>query len=410
MYFSGNFRSPKRYLIDKKGVFPTGLLYLVDEYLEKNKIKYSRNDLRRVPMALESKFSLSLGVTPYDDQVNAAKASLAGRGIIVAPTGAGKSVIAALIIHRLQVRTLVVVPNIELKKQLNHSLKIIFGKDRVGDLKDQKDVAIENIDSNQLKKGCKSYDCVIIDEFHHSGAKTYRDLNKNYWNHIYYKLGLTATPFRSNEDERLLLESVLSNTIYEIRYQEAVSKGYIVPIEAYYLDIPKTKITGNSMSWASVYSELVVHNEYRNKLIANIINNLESDKKSSLCLVKEIAHGENIKKLTSLAFAKGENDNNRELILEFNLKERTGLIGTNGVLGEGIDTKPCEYVIIAGLGKSKNAFAQQCGRGVRRFEDKESCKILIFRDSSHKFTLNHFKSQCKYLLDLYGVSPTKLTL
>ena len=65
-------------------------------------------------------------------------------------------------------------------------------------------------------------------------------------------------------------------------------------------------------------------------------------------------------------------------------------------------------IILAGLGKSKNAFMQQCGRGVRRYGDKQSAKIIIFRDASHKWSLAHFKEQVKILQEEYGVTPAKL--
>ena len=48
----------------------------------------------------------------------------------------------------------------------------------------------------------------------------------------------------------------------------------------------------------------------------------------------------------------------RVCFLEFNMGEIKTLIGTTGVVGEGVDTRPTEYVIIAGLGKSKPAFMQ----------------------------------------------------
>lgn len=347
---------------------------------------------------------------PYQEQLEAAKiAAKAGRGVICMPTGFGKSVTMALLINEMQLKTLVVVPNLELKKQLRESFTRFFG--------DLSNITIENIGSPALKTAT-DYDCLIIDEAHHAAAKTYRDLNKNQWKGIYYRFFFTATPFRSRDDEQLLYESVCGQVIYRVEHSVAVDKGYIVPIEAYYYELPTIKPKGNQFNWHSMYSELVVNNEFRNKLIADVIVNLESWGLSTLCLVKEIKHGEELKRLTGLthkdnkevAFASGVEENTRILILEFTLRERNALIGTTGVLGEGVDTKPAEYIIIAGLGKSKNAFMQQVGRGFRRYEGKESCKVLLFKDKSHKWTLDHFKKQCKYLKDEYGVVPTKLEL
>lgn len=408
-FFSGGFKSNIRYMIDKVGRFPTGLLYLVDQLIKQLHLIVDRKDIRRAPEPRHGIFSLSLGITPYPEQEKAALACLQSpRGIIVAPTGLGKSVIIAMMIQKLQVNTIVVVPNLSLKQQLTQSLKHWFGEDKVGDKSSKAPIVVENVDGLSTKTPLEGYDCVIIDEFHHAAANTYRTLNKRCWTKIYHRYGLTATPFRSQESEKILLESVLSEEIYRVTYETAVQKGYIVPIEAYYIEIPKSIST--SSGWFGVYSELVVNNEPRNKIIADLLNNLNSLGISTLCLVKEIKHGENIQNLVDVDFIKGENTDNRIKILEFNLREKVTMIGTTGVVGEGTDTKPCEYVIIAGLGKSKNAFMQQVGRAVRVYPGKESAKVILFYDRSHKWTEAHFKAQVKILREEYGVKPVKLSI
>lgn len=398
-YFSGSWRN-KRTLLSKRGEFPTGLLYIAGEYIEGS--EFECVDHRTLPKPRPGLFNLSLPYTPYPEQEAAAEAARRfKRGVIVAPTGLGKSAIAALTINRVQVPTLIVVPNLELKRQLTEDLRFAFGRDRVGSYKEQRDIAVENVDGLSAKDPVTRYDCVIIDEFHHSAAKTYRDLNKKAWKNVYYRIGLTATPFRSNDNERLLLESVLADVIYRVEYKDAVAKGYIVPVEAYYVDVPKQEVKG--YTWREVYSELVVNNAALNNTIADLIGALSPV--PTLCLVKEVQQGARIayNLPTGVAFVKGENDDNRQTILEFNLGERTSVLGTVGVLGEGVDSKPAEYIIIAGLGKSKNAFMQQVGRGVRRYKDKQSCKVILFKDPSHKWTKAHFAAQCKILKEEYGV-------
>lgn len=400
-YFSGDFNT-KKYLIDRYGAFPTGLLYLVEKWLKSHSIISTTYDLRKRPNALGSIIMKPLLLSPYAEQENAATACLnASRGIVVAPTGLGKSLIVALIINKVKVPTLVVVPSLELKRQLTTFLVSVYGK--------KSHFLVANIDSLSLSGNYSKYGCVIIDEFHHSAAKTYRELNKKAWSGIYYKFGLTATPFRSQDHERLLLESVLSKVIYQVDYKTAVNNERIVPMEAYYIDLPK-KSSVEGYTWPQVYHELVANNNYRNNLIAELIKQLNHY--STLCLVKEISHGENIKALLpkNYVFASGVEKQTKEWIAEFNLNKRKCLIGTSGVLGEGVDTKPCEFVIIAGLGKSRNQFMQQCGRGFRKYNGKESCKIILFRDPSHKFTLNHFNIQVKILAEEYGVKPVKLNL
>jgi superfamily II DNA or RNA helicase len=128
----------------------------------------------------------------------------------------------------------------------------------------------------------------------------------------------------------------------------------------------------------------------------------------TLTLVKEIAHGKALEKLSGVPFVNGQDAESRQYIADFNAGRLKALIGTTGVLGEGIDTRPCQYVIVAGLGKAKSAFMQQVGRSVRKYPGKETAKILIFKDKSHKWLANHFNAQKKILIDEYGSAPAKL--
>lgn len=391
-FYTGGF-AHRKYLIDKKGFFPTGLLYIV----RKQYPLAHTMDNRVLPSRLPSN-TPDLGVTPHEWQVNAVTAAIkAGRGGIVAPTGSGKSLVIALIASRLKVKTLVVVPTLEIKKQLQEALKT-FNVRRV---------TVENIDSAELRRNGR-YDCLIIDECHHVAANTYQKLNKIHWTNIYYRFFLTATWGRNDTNEQLLFEGIAGEVIYKLSYKEAISKGYIVPIEAYYIDLPKQKTEAHT--WREVYSELVVNNAKRNTIIGKLLEALESSNTSTLCLVKEIRQGHILQMITGCYFTHGEDDSTREHIQEFNNKETPVLIATTGIMGEGVDSKPCEYVIVAGLGKSKSAFMQICGRAVRVYPGKETAKVIIFRDTSHKFTVRHFNAQRKILLDEYGVKVVKLEL
>lgn len=395
-FYRGGF-SYTKYLIDKRGVFPTGLLRRVREYL--GSTPHTSVDLRKLPTTSTTLCSLNLGdIVPYADQQKAIEAAIkARRGTISMVTGYGKSITMAMLIAKLKVKTLVVVPNLELKKQLSATFLKVLGTLR--------HTTVENIDSSTLKKA-NDFDCLIIDEVHHAAAKTYHKLNKTTWKNIYYRFGFTATYYRNQEHEQLLLESIAGDLAYKVGYMEAVSQGAIVPVEGYYYELPKVKT--EAYTWREVYDELVVGNGYRNALIADLLLKLNDANVSTLCLVKEIEHGEILSSMTGIPFVSGKDDDSRLYIDLFNRREVNTIIGTTGVLGEGVDTKPCEYVIIAGLGKAKSAFMQQVGRGVRKHLNKESCKVVLFRDTSHKFTLQHYKTQAKILKEEFGVEVIKL--
>lgn len=387
--FYSTFGPRKKSLLDKRGSFPTGLKGRVFEYLSELKITWDNLDNRTHPV-------LKVGqlMTGYDWQVEAVRMAVAHkRGIISAPTGTGKSRVIAMIASRLNVETLVIVPSLEIKKQLSEGLKAL------------KNVTVMNIDSTGLPN-MMDYDCLIIDECHHVAAKTYQKLNKVAWNNIYYRFHLTATPFRNDTEEQLLFESIAGEVIYKLDYQTAIKNNYIVPIEAYYLQLPKQKT--DAFTYRQVYDELVIHNETRNLLIASTLLKLEHSGASILCLVREIEHGNILSGMTGLPFISGDDISSREYIREFNSGEVRIVIATTGIMGEGVDTKPCEYVIVAGLGKAKSQFMQQVGRSVRNYPDKESAKVIIFKDSSHKFLLRHYNAQRAILKEEYGVVCHKL--
>lgn len=399
-FHRGNIFGPKKTsLINKRGEFPTGLLNRLVVFLSHSKIPFILRDSRIKPVA-HPMLKLSSGISPYPHQDLAANLAVENhQACLSMPTGSGKSLVIALIIARLGVKTLVVVPTLEIKKQLTQSLLDTF--------KSKSLIQVENIASPRLKT-LKDFDCLIIDEAHHVASRTYRNLNKTAWNRIYYRFFLTATPFRSNDNENILFESIAGEVAYQLDYKTAVKYNYIVPIESFYIDVPSKKT--NAYTWAEVYKDLVTDNQPRNEIIANSLINLRQASISTLCLIKTIKHGNILSAMTGVPFANGQDEISSELIADFNSDKIKVLIGTEGILGEGIDTKPCEYVIIAGLGKAKSAFMQKCGRAVRKYGNKESGKILLFRDKSHKFCLKHFRSQVKILKDEYNSAPARIEI
>jgi superfamily II DNA or RNA helicase len=331
---------------------------------------------------------------PYPDQILAVNAALKrGQGIIQMPTGTGKSFVARMIIEAFNLKTLIIVPNLGLKEQMIETMKGL------------KNVKVENIDNPALKT-LTDFDLLIGDEWHHSASKTYRKLNKTAWTKIYYRIFFSATPFRNDSEEALLLESIAGQVIYKLSYKDAVAKGYIVPVDSYFFNVPKQHIELDT--YPEVYSKFVVHNEARNIIIGALLARLSDI--PTLCIVREIAHGKILSKMTGIPFVYGEDKTTKVYIEQFKRGEIKSLIGTAGVLGEGQDTKPAEYVINAGLIRAKSQFMQIIGRGSRVYSGKDSVKIILFRDASHRYLIRHFNDQKKILLDEYDVTPVRLEL
>ncbi len=390
-----------KYCIDLKGNFATGLLPRVKRHLDKSGIKYAVDSTRidlTAPKQVFRAFKSENRATPYPDQTNALRAlQMQRRGVCSMPTGTGKSQVITMLVEATKLKTLIVVPTLELKSQLTTSLSAA--------LTSMEGITVENIDSSALKKAT-DYDCLIIDECHRAAAQTYRNLNKTAWSGIRYRYSFSATPFRNDIEEQLLYEGIAGDVVFELSYSDSVKKGYIVPVEAYYYELPKS--TTDGYTYAQVYKDLVVNNGARNMLIAEMLTNLYTNNKHCLCLVREVEHGLILSEMTGIPFSNGADDDSRQWIETFKSGKLKCLIATEGLLGEGVDTKPCEYVIIAGLGKARSAFMQRVGRCVRKYGDKISGKVILFKDKSHRFVLSSFNTHVKILKTEYNTQIIKL--
>lgn len=411
---------PKKYLVDKHGNFPTGLCELVWDLL---KVHYGQDsnilvkDNRYVPHSIPDFPILHLPFTPYEFQTEAASRALLNvRGIIQSPTGTGKSAIMALIIAQVRVRTLVVVPSLELRNQAILGLKMAFGEGYVGKVDDNTLIMVEHVQGLDPKKVIPEVGCVIIDEFHHAASKSYQQLNKYAWNDIYYRIGLTATPFRRNEDENILLQGILADIIYIHSYSKAIKGKHILPIEGCYYSLPKIPIRGRKDHWGSVYSELIVNREDRNNLICNISDALIActSENNVLILVLTINHGELLQALfkkkfnLEVPFANGVDKNSPTIIRDFSNGDVRLIIATN-IVGEGVDTRACNVVILAGgSGKSKSRLMQNAGRTCRKFNKQVAGIVISFKDPSHKWMLDHHKMFCTTFKDEYSFEAIQI--
>ncbi|HEX6797124.1 MAG TPA: DEAD/DEAH box helicase [Ktedonobacterales bacterium] len=158
---------------------------------------------RRAPFALPEPVRLDL--TPRDYQREAVDAWLRanGRGIVVLPTGAGKTVVAFEAIARLGVRTLVVVPTIDLLRQWRGGLSERLGvpSEQVGAIGGGERVTgpltVITYDSAAMpRRKLDGYGLLIFDEVHHLPAQTYRAIAAKCA--APWRLGLSATLERSD--------------------------------------------------------------------------------------------------------------------------------------------------------------------------------------------------------------------
>jgi len=170
--------------------------------------------------------------------------------LIVMPTGTGKSLVGASVlgeIVRRGGRGLVLVHRKEFIAQWGRALDV-FGINWGVEQAEQRahhdtlhgrvDVVIGSKDTMQKKRlekwNANTFSLIIGDEAHHGNQKSWLNVFGRF--HSARRLGLTATPERSDEET---IQGVFGNVAYELPFWEAVDKGYIA---APYFKRPPTAI------------------------------------------------------------------------------------------------------------------------------------------------------------------------
>ncbi|MBM4366701.1 MAG: DEAD/DEAH box helicase family protein [Deltaproteobacteria bacterium] len=133
---------------------------------------------------------------PYQDAAVAAWREARWRGIVVLPTGAGKSFVAERCISVAQRSTLVVVPTLDLLSQWMGNLRAAFGVEvgaLGGGVHDIRDLTVATYDSAwmHVDKYGHRFGLVVFDEVHHLPAPAYMRAAEGLIAPL--RLGLTAT-------------------------------------------------------------------------------------------------------------------------------------------------------------------------------------------------------------------------
>ena len=153
---------------------------------------------------------------PFQQQALDAWDAAQGRGVVVLPTGAGKSHMALMALDLKRRAALVVAPTLDLVRQWYDLLRVGFGVSVgvVGGGEHQVHaLTVTTYDSAYLQMehlGAR-FGLVIFDECHHLPGEAYALAARSCL--APYRLGLTATPERTDGRERLLQE-LIGPTVY----------------------------------------------------------------------------------------------------------------------------------------------------------------------------------------------------
>ena len=174
---------------------------------------------------------LTLTPRPYQEDALAAWLAAEGRGVVVLPTGAGKTVLALMATARLGLRTLVVVPTIELLYQWREAMieRLGVAKQHVGILGDGqravRPITISTYASAAMPEApIAGTGLLICDEAHHLPSPSYSAIPARCG--APYRLGITATPERSDGAENALYQ-LLGAVVYQRTPAELSAEGHL---------------------------------------------------------------------------------------------------------------------------------------------------------------------------------------
>jgi superfamily II DNA or RNA helicase len=192
-------------------------------------------------LSLEARVALE--PRPYQTEALRAWRGADLRGVVVLPTGAGKTAVATEAIRRVGRSTLVVVPTLALLKQWYSVLQDTFGESvEVGLLgggyHQITPLTVTTYDSAYIhaERYGDRFAMVVYDEVHHLPAQKNRVISSMLL--APYSLGLTATPERPDGEHRLLPELV-GRIVYR-RSPEDLAGTYLAPYELVRIPIELT--------------------------------------------------------------------------------------------------------------------------------------------------------------------------
>ena len=181
---------------------------------------------------------------PFPHQAEALDAWRRGarRGVVVLPTGAGKSYVAELAIAETQRSTLVVAPTLDLMNQWFALLAAAFGPEHVGAVgggsHDVRPLTVTTYDSAYLHMdhlGAR-FGLVVFDECHHLPGAAYAQAAE--FAIAPYRLGLTATPERT-DGGHARLDALIGPVVYRREIQE-LTGDYLADYEVVRLRVELT--------------------------------------------------------------------------------------------------------------------------------------------------------------------------
>ncbi|WP_270888945.1 DUF3427 domain-containing protein [Pedococcus sp. 5OH_020] len=323
------------------------------------------------------------------------------RNLLVAATGTGKTVVAALDYRRLAAEAptlpglLFIARRREILQQSMRTYREVLGDASFGELYvDGRRperwahvfASVQSLSSYGITNiPAGAYRVVVIDEFHHAEAKTYRRI----LGHLNPRelLGLTATPERGDGlDVRSFFDG---RTAAELRLWDALKADLLIPFH-YFAVADGMDLT--RLDWkAGAYdtgelSNLFTGNDARARIVLKAVRDKVADltamKALGFCVSRD--HARYMTKVFNEAGIKAATvlgntaSSDRDAAVQDLRDGAVQVVFTVDVFNEGVDVPAINTVLFLRPTESSTVFLQQLGRGLRRAKDKAVLTALDF--------------------------------
>ncbi|MEJ1249569.1 DUF3427 domain-containing protein [Denitratimonas tolerans] len=318
------------------------------------------------------------------------------RAAVVAAPGVGKTFLAAFDALAHGARSLLFLSNrLEHLTQAERTFNSVFGDTRIygraygGRLDTNVDFVFATIASasNSTKLTGRTFEYVVVDEFHHASAPSYRALLAQL--DYDFLLGLTATPERQDGHDVLALCDY--NVAYEVRLVEAINRGWLLPF--HYFGIADESVDYGSIPWRSggfdperLENALMVENRVDEMLHHCRIRGFDGPKRIAVGFCAGVRHAQYMadalrrRGIEARAVTGMDHVAEREKIYK-QLQDPSHPLEwlfVADVLNEGVDLPAINTVVFLRPTESATIFIQQLGRGLRLTPQSEVLTVLDF--------------------------------
>jgi superfamily II DNA or RNA helicase len=413
------------------GSFYTGMISAVGDVLKQHNVPFKIQDQRTRPPSNCPQLTFSPPNDFEKRQYQEWTVDLsykATRGIIEAATGSGKTLMVTDLISRIKTTPfLFVVLSTDLLEQshdtLSSCLNVPVGKIGGGfcDIQDINvmtvQTAIKAINYNNKEFKIKEYlyddddkeswndsttdsslkaesikklieNCkgIVADECHHFSSRTCKELLRVAKN-AFWKYGGSATPYREDGEE-MMLQALFGRKIVQVNASYLIKREYLV--KPYIFNLKMNGDYEDYKSYQGIYSHNIVKNQRLHEQTIKIANHFEQNGITTLILVKEYEHGENLLALKpGIPFIKGNQSRMcRKNAIDDLRDGKTKVAIATTLADEGLDIRRLGAVIIAGGGKSITRIYQRVGRTLRPYKNKDRAFVVTFHHN-YKFLHSH---------------------